>query len=162
MIGCAKIILVALCLEVVMVTHAFGAEVGETIPDFVVQTFDGRSISRASLAGKPALLVFWNTWCFECERDLPKINRIAREYGEKVAILAINTALNDSEEKARAYWKRSGFIFPTGYDRSFEIRKAFKVRGVPTVLLVDAKGIVRYKNPVPPGNMGERLKMLLN
>ena len=139
----------------------WGAEVGEPVADFTVQTFDGITFSRAALAGKPIMLIFWNTWCPVCREELPKINRLAERFGPgKAAILAVNTGLNDSEGKARAYWKKFGYVIPVGFDHSFEIGKAFKVRGVPTVFLVDSKGIVRYKNSVLPDNIEERIEKL--
>ena len=138
-----------------------GAEVGEPLPDFSVPTFDGKSFARAGFAGKPLLLVFWNTWCVECLRDLPEINRLAREFAPRgLVVLAINTGLNDTESKAREYWKKYGYGFPTGFDHSFAIGTAFRVRGVPTVFLADSKGIVRYKQSVPPKDMEERFKQL--
>lgn len=148
-------------LHALIVSPAWAVEVGEPMPDFIVQTLDGNRFSRADLAGKPAILFFWNTWCTVCKGELPKINKIAeRSVPGSVAILAINTGLNDSENKARAYWKKYGYVFPAGFDRSFEIGKAFKVRGVPTVILVDAKGTVRYKNSLPPQDIEERIKKL--
>jgi peroxiredoxin len=94
-------------------------------------------------------------------QELPKINRLAEKFGPKgVAILAINTGINDTESKARAYWKKTGFVFSTGFDHDFEIVTAFGVRGVPTFLLVDSKGIVRYKQALLPGDMEDRLKQL--
>jgi len=114
-----------------------------------------------ALPGKPLLLVFWNTWCDDCLRDLPEINRLAREFVPRgLVVLAVNTGLNDTESKARKYWKKYGYGFPTGFDHSFVIGTAFRVRGVPTVFLVDSKGIVRYKNPQPPKDMEARFKML--
>lgn len=144
-----------------MFSTVWGAEVGESLPDFTVQTFDGKLVSRSSFAGKPLLLVFWNTWCDDCLKDLPEISHLAREFGPKgLAVLAINTALNDSESKARAYWKKYGYQFPTGFDQSFEIGKAFTLRGVPTVFLIDSKGVVRYKNSQPPKEMAARFRQL--
>ena len=145
----------------VSASPGWGVEVGEPVPDFVVQTFDGGSLSRSTLGGKPMMLIFWNTWCTVCMKELPKINRLAERFGPKeAAILAVNTGLNDSESKARAYWKKHGYVFPVGFDHSFEIGKAFKVRGVPTVFLVDSKGVVRYKSPEFPKDIEERLKKL--
>lgn len=154
---------IALCalLYALTASPGWGVEVGEPVPDFAIQTFDSGNFSRSSLAGRPMMLVFWNTWCPECKDELPKINRLAQRAGPKgVAILAINTGLNDSEQKARAYWKKYGFVIPVGFDHSFEIGQAFRVRGVPTVFLVDSKGIVRYKNPLIPDDIEERIKKL--
>jgi thiol-disulfide isomerase/thioredoxin len=137
------------------------AEVGERLPDFSVQTFDGKSLTGAGFTGKPLLLVFWNTWCSDCMRELPEINLLAEKFAPKgVAFLAINTGLNDSESKARAYWKKSAYLFSSGFDRSFEIGTALKVMGVPTIFLVDAKGIMRYKLFQLPGDMEERIRQL--
>jgi thiol-disulfide isomerase/thioredoxin len=153
--------LAVLLLLLVTVSPGWSIEVGEHLPDFAVRTFAGNTLSRATLAGKPLLLVFWNTWCVDCMRELPKINRLAERFGPLgVAVVAVNTGLNDSESKARAYWKRSGYLFPSGYDHSFELGTAFRVPGVPTVFLVDAGGIVRYKNSLIPGDIEERLRAL--
>jgi thiol-disulfide isomerase/thioredoxin len=158
----AKITVVVLWCLTVMASSARSVEVGEALPDFAVQTFDGGHLSRATLAGKPLMLVFWNTWCADCMRELPEVNRLAGRFVPRgLVILAINTGLNDSEGKARAYWKRSGYLFPSGYDHSFEIGKAFRVPGVPAVFLVDARGVVRYKGSLLPKDMEERLKQLM-
>ena len=157
----AIIPLMVLLLLMFTLSPGWGAEVGEPMPDFSVQTFDGKSLTRANFAGKPLLLVFWNTWCPDCMRDLPEINRLAQKFvPQGLAVLAVNTGLNDTESKARAYWKKSAYLFPTGFDHSFEIGTAFRVRGVPTVFLVDSKGIVRYKNPQPPKDMEARFRLL--
>ena len=156
----AIISLLVLLMLMSTLSPGWGAEVGEPLPDFSVQTFDGKSLSRAGFAGKPLLLVFWNTWCSDCMRELPEINRLVAKFAPgRVAVLAINTALNDSESKARAYWKKSAYLFPTGFDHSFETGTAFKVRGVPTVFLVDSKGVVRYKQSLLPKDMEERIKL---
>lgn len=136
-------------------------EVGDTLPDFTVQTFEGNRFSKASVEGKAMLLVFWNTWCPDCMRELPKINRLAGQLGPKgLAVFAVNTAMNDSETKARAYWNKSEYMFPSAFDRYFELGHVFGVRGVPTVFLVDSKGVVRYKNPRLPEDMEERFRGL--
>ena len=154
--------LLLLLLMVFGFSPARGSEVGERLPDFSVQTFDGKSLSRASFAGKPLLLVFWNTWCSDCMRELPEINRLVTKYAPRgLAVLAVNTALNDNEGKARAYWNKNAYLFPSGFDRSFELGTTFKVRGVPTVFLVDAKGIVRYKQSLLPKDIDERIKQLM-
>lgn len=157
-----KFLFVALCLVMVMVTQPRCAEVGEPMPDFVIQTFDGKSITRAGLAGQPLLLVFWNTWCPNCMRELPKINRLAEKFGpQRLVVLAVNTGLNDNESKARTYWEKNDYLFTSGFDQTFAISRLFQVLGVPTVFLIDSGGIVRYKQSLPPTDMEEYLKQLM-
>jgi peroxiredoxin len=159
--GISKILWAALWFQMVIPSPGWSVEVGEPLPDFGVQTFAGETLSRASLAGKPALIIFWNTWCPTCVRELPQVSRIAGQFPPKeLTVLAINTGFNDSEGKARTYWKKRGYLFPVGFDHSFEIGQHFGVIGVPTVFLVDAKGIVRYKNSSLPGSMEERVREL--
>jgi peroxiredoxin len=163
MSGIFKIMCMALFFLLVAAAGVWAVEVGEPAPDFTIRTFDNTSLSRTVLAGKPLMLVFWNTWCPDCMRELPEINRIAEKLGRgELTVLAVNTGLNDSESKARAYWKKYGYVFPVGFDHSFEIGQAFRVIGVPTVFLIDSKGIVRYKNPLVPGNIEERIMKLKN
>jgi peroxiredoxin len=162
MIHRTKIILpILFILSEIALSPAWSVEVGDPLPDFVIQTFDGTTSSRATLDGRPLLLVFWNTWCPICMQELPKINRLAEEFGRRgLAVLAINTAINDNEGKARVHWKERGYVFPSGFDHDFEIGQAFAVRGVPTIFLVDSKGGVRYKQAKVPEDMEERFKQL--
>jgi peroxiredoxin len=161
MARCAKTLLPMLLLLLATVSPSWSVELGEPLPDFVVQAFDGSTVSREALEGKPVLLIFWNTWCPRCMEELPEINRLAEKFGPRgLAVLAINSAMNDTERKARAYWKKYGYGFPAAFDEDYEVGQAFGVRGVPTVFLVDSKGVVRYKHSLVPADMEERFKLL--
>jgi thiol-disulfide isomerase/thioredoxin len=41
----------------------------------------GGELALASLRGRPLLLNFWATWCPPCIREMPLIDRFAREFG---------------------------------------------------------------------------------
>ena len=153
--------MIVLLLLLFTLSPCLGTEVGEPLPEFSILTFDGKTLTRSSFEGKPLLLVFWNTWCSDCMRELPEISRLVnKSTSRKLAVLAINTAFNDSESKARAYWKKNDYSFPSGFDHTFELGQLFRVRGVPTVFLVDSGGIVRYKQSQLPGDIDERIKRL--
>lgn len=155
----AKLPWAAALLWLLAVAAAPGqAAANDLLPEFSLATFDGATVTRATLAGKPALVVFWNTWCPNCMRELPGIDSLAsRLVAKGVAVLAVNTGLNDSERRARAYWKKQAYAFPTGYDATFEVGKAFKVLGVPTILLIDAGGVVRSRTAELPADAEARL-----
>lgn len=156
------IILTVLNFVVSAAVPSFGIEAGDPAPDFRIMTLDGNQASSRALEGKPMLLVFWNTWCPDCMRELPRINRLAEVYVPKgLAVLAVNTAMNDSEPKARSYWTKKGYVFPTAFDKYFDIGQTFAVRGVPTIFMIDSKGIVLYKQSKIPDDMEERLNRLI-
>jgi peroxiredoxin len=140
---------------------SWGVEVGDSIPGFVIQTFDGARTSNETLKGKPLLLIFWNTWCPNCMRELPETKRLNEAFSPRgLAILGVNTAMNDNEAKARAYWEKSGYDFPGAFDRYFETGQAFGILSVPTIFLIDAEGIVRYKQARFPEDIDKRLHEL--
>jgi len=148
------LLFLALVFSGLLISQARAVEVGEAMPDFTLQTFDGRNFSLADFKDRPALLVFWNTWCPNCMQELPVLEQIAERYASRgLVILAINTGVNDSEEKARSYWEKSNYRFPSGMDQDMELLAKFGVRGVPTVLLADAKGFVHYKESFLPEDM---------
>jgi thiol-disulfide isomerase/thioredoxin len=158
----ANIIALVPCLLAFLAVSGHSAEVGAPVPDFSVRTLGGNQLSRASLSGKPALLIFWNTWCATCKSELPKLNQMAEKFPGRLTVLAINTGLNDSESKARAYWNKYGYSFQSGYDHSFQVAESFRIMGVPTIVLVDAQGLVRYSHTAMPKDMEERLKQLVS
>ena len=154
-------LLVVLCLLTVLAWPAWAIEVGDPMPDFGVKTFDGARASRESLRGKPLILIFWNTWCPKCMKELPEVKRLHEVFGSKgLDVLAVNTAMNDNEARARAYWKEQGYAFPGAFDRYFETGQAFGVFSVPTVFLIDSKGIVQYKQARLPEDIEARLSHL--
>lgn len=47
--------------------------------ELVFESPDGKSLSMASLKGKPLLINFWATWCPPCVEELPLIERFYQE-----------------------------------------------------------------------------------
>ena len=49
-----------------------------------------------SATGKITVLNFWGTWCPPCVAELPDFDRIAREYADKVEVIAVHGVLGDT------------------------------------------------------------------
>lgn len=149
-------------LLALLTTNALALELGAPAPEFSLRTFSGQQFSSTTLDGKPLLLVFWNTWCVNCQRELAELQRLATSYGpKKLTILAVNTGINDSEPKARGYLQQQGYSFAAGYDHDFSLGQAFQVRGVPTVCLIDAAGVLRYLQAGLPEDLENLLGLSL-
>jgi cytochrome c biogenesis protein CcmG, thiol:disulfide interchange protein DsbE len=119
-----------------------GTQVGTPAPNFQLPKVDGGTVSLADLRGKPAVIVFWAAWCSSCKEEAPRINALASEYGRKgVRVLGIN--VKDSAAGAVVGVKEFGIRYPVARDPDASVARAYNVRGTPTVIFLDRKGVVR-------------------
>ena len=65
-------------------------QVGEAAPDFSMSMQDGTQLRLSDLRGRVVLVNFWATWCAPCKEEMPDLQRLADEYGERVVVLGIN------------------------------------------------------------------------
>ncbi len=151
-------IMVFIGILMLLPASAWCLGLGERIPDFSIATLEGEQISSSELRGEPALMVFWNTWCSNCRRELPKIDKILQNNSlGRAKVLAVNTNINDSLAKARSYWSDTELKFTSGYDSDFSVSSIFRIIGVPTILLFDSNGILQYKGTRLPQDISRLL-----
>lgn len=148
-----RMILVVCCL-LALAGPAWSAGIGDPAPDFSLPTLEGKPVGLADFKGRqPLLLVFWATWCPTCREEVPNINRIAAEYGPKgLAVLAVNVGSNDSPASTAKFRDRHRMTYPVAFDQGSRVSRAFGVTGVPTVLLVDRRGMIRYRGYAAPAD----------
>jgi peroxiredoxin len=86
------------------------------------------------------MLYFWATWCPYCTREMPStIETIHRELRDQgLTILAIN--LGESRAVVAPWVEQHHLTFPILLDQSGAVAGAYRVRGTPTVVLVDRQG----------------------
>lgn len=150
-------------LLLVSATSAWSVGVGEAAPDFTLMTLDGRPVAGTDFTGeKPLMLVFWATWCPVCKEEIPRINRMAADFGPKgLAVLAVNVGVNDSAAKAMAYRDKYGLDYPVAFDGGSKVTRAFGVVGTPTIMIMDKSGIVRFRDTAVPGDLAQHFAQLL-
>ncbi len=117
-------------------------EPGTLLPEWSLQTSDGRAVSSASLRGKPVLMLFWATWCPYCRTLMPGIQRIHEEYGPQgLMVLAMNIR---EDADPVAHMRERGFTF-TLLPNADPVANRFGVPGTPTTLFVDGEGRLVYR-----------------
>jgi peroxiredoxin len=137
-----------------------GTQVGNPAPDFQLPKIDGATVSLADFRGKPAVIVFWASWCSSCKEEAPRINALAAEFvGKGVRVLGIN--VKDSLAGARVGVKDFGIKYPVARDPDASVARAYGVRGTPTVIFLDRKGFVRYFGNELPYDYARQLDGLL-
>ena len=124
---------------------------GETAPDFTLETLDGGSVHLVDYRGKVVLLVFWATWCPRCMEQLAFLQGLHTSLGDHMAILAVNqeTQLLSPAHVAKLRDDLSGLgvTFPVPLDKELDVWKAYCIGALPTTLILDQKGTVRFAEP---------------
>lgn len=120
----------------------FSRQVLFQAPDFALPTLRGAAIHLADLQGKVVLLNFWATWCVPCRTEMPAIEALYQRYKNRgLEVLAVNMD-KLAPEAVGAFVKEVGVTFPIVLDPSWTTARAYRVRGLPTTLLIDRAGNV--------------------
>ena len=156
---------------VLLLIHGFGRDpraipsrlIGKPMPTFTMVTLDGRTVTSTELRGKPVLVNFWASWCIPaCVEEHAVLLEAARSYGSSLQIVGV--LYQDTPQGARTFGARYGEpTWPTLLDPDGRLALDFGVTGPPESYLIDAQGIVRYKQfgPITPAVIADQVGRLL-
>ena len=134
---------------------AWGVEAGDTAPAWVRADAQDREVSFPEvLEGKPAVMVFWATWCPYCKVFMPYLEPILDDYADQgVQVIAINTREDESDGDPGAYLADLGFPL-MGILEGDEIAADYDVHFIPGLMVVDGTGTISWRREstdLPPG-----------
>ena len=135
---------VAVC-ALLATAPASAVEQGDRAPAWMRIDFDGRPVMFPGvLEGKPAVLVFWATWCPYCKALMPYLEGIQADYADAgVKIITIN-AKEDFADDPKAYVKALGFPMVAVQDGD-PIANAYDVEYIPGLMIVGGDGVVAWR-----------------
>jgi peroxiredoxin len=141
----------------------FAIGVGDRMPEFEIVQLDGTKIGSGNIIGNnPIMLVFWATWCPNCKKEIPALKKIYQEFNPKgLKMLAVNVGVNDTRARTVKYKAKYKIDYPMVFDTGSRFTRSVNVQGVPTVIVVDKKGIVRYRSYVVPEDLGKNFDELM-
>ena len=115
-------------------------KVGDNVPEFVVEMFDGQKIDIKDLKGKIVLINFWATWCPPCQEELKRVQKeiVDRFKGKDFVFLAISR--EETREQVKKFRERNGYTFPMGLDPERKIYSKFATATIPRNFIIDKKG----------------------
>jgi peroxiredoxin len=119
-------------------------KVGQLAPDFSAADLNERSVTLSDYRGQKIVLIdFWATWCGPCKMAMPGLQSIQDDFkGRGLEILSLNEG--ESAEQAGGFIKKKGYGFRVLLDAGSAIGASYGVRGIPTLVVVDKQGIVRW------------------
>lgn len=115
----------------------------------------------ATLRGKVIVLDFWQPWCEPCRKAMPEMVAAQREHAAELQLLGVckveNYGYDVSERRAvrpiapadypahiADFRQDMALNYPVAVCATTDNNKAYAIAGVPTLVVLDRAGIVRY------------------
>lgn len=108
-------------------------------PLFEARLLDGRLVKLNDYRGRPLLLHFWASWCPVCRFEQESIDSISQE--KQVLTVSLDEM---SPADLRHWMLDQGLSYPVVHDRTGEIAQQYGIRGVPSSIIIDAAGRIRF------------------
>ena len=98
-----------------------------------------QDVDLTNKKGNIVILNFWATWCLPCRREMPSLEKLTHQYPE-IKVFAINME-KPNKLKTQDFFKFIGVLsLDIYFDPELKLVKQFKMRGLPTSILIDKNG----------------------
>jgi len=132
-------------------------------PDFLLNDYNGNTVSLADFTGKPVVINSWAAWCVFCRKELIDFAAVQKEFGDKIKIVAINRA--ESKDVAKQYTDEldvtDNMIFLLNPNDSFY--KSLNGFSMPETIFVNENGdiVIHKRGTMDIQEMRDKIKQLL-
>jgi peroxiredoxin len=126
-------------------------DIGAIVPDFHVQTLDGREVSLAEVekSHRAVVVLFLSTICPYSNYYNDLIRDLAADFDKKgVLFLGVNSGPIETAEEARVHARDHGHTFPIAKDPDTRVAELLGARRTPEVFVLDHEGRLRYHGRV--------------
>src|SRR5579859_6099457 len=131
-------------------------------PQFTLDSRGGPKVSLAQYKGQVVMLNFWASWCGPCRQEMPLLENIYSKYNKLgFTLVGVNV---EPDSKAADDWLKASPVpvtFPVGYDTKSQVSRLYDVTGMPSTVIVDRKGNLRYiHHGYKPGDENEYMNTI--
>lgn len=142
-------------------------------PEITVAELIGQGpVKLSELRGKVVLLDFWATWCTYCVKTMPRLNALQQKYKDRgLVIVGINEfegnirgepATRAQElEYFRQFKRRMNVTYDFAVAADARNDGPYGVAGLPTAVLIDRRGRIRFISVSASDDEAELLKKML-
>jgi thiol-disulfide isomerase/thioredoxin len=106
-----------------------------------LKTLDSQAYDMKSLKGKVCVVSYFQTWCGDCVKEQPELQKLQNRFGDSLTILMVS---DEPIPKIKAFKERfqSNLNF---YHSGAKLKTDLGVSAYPTTILIDKKGKEKLK-----------------
>ena len=137
------------------------ASVGHPAPALPRERLAGPPATLSSLlsaaGGRPALVVFWASWCGPCAREAPALERVSHSRAGRNRMVGVDWS--DALSGARSFIRRYSWTFSNLRDSEGTVGNDYHLISLPTTFVLDGHGRIRaeLRGPQDEGSLERAL-----
>lgn len=116
--------------------------VGSPLPNLALSTLDGVRWEPVMARGSALLIDVWATYCKPCRQGLREVAALASAFPE---LVVMTVSMDADDEAVRAFLRDLDVELPVALDAHGSAAARLEVTMLPTTIVVDRKGIVRFR-----------------
>jgi peroxiredoxin len=117
-------------------------KVGDAAPDFELTSLEGKTVRLSQFKGQPILLSIGATWCPDCRKEAPLLEKLHKAHPELVVLLVDS---KESVDIVQNFADEFDITHPILLDQDGSVLKLYQVFAIPTLLFIDVDGIIQAK-----------------
>ena len=100
-----------------------------------------QQINLKNYRGNLVILNFWATWCAPCKEEMPSLDKLYQDSNFKnLKIFPVNVEQPNLPKAKKFFYDLNIKTLQIFFDKDLNFVKTFKLRGVPTTILINKKG----------------------
>jgi len=116
-------------------------EIPRSISSVIFEDFSNNKINLNDYKGKLVIINFWATWCSPCKKEMPSLDILYQNNNFKnLEVFAVNMEQPNTVKTKKFFDDIKIKKLKIFFDRKLNFVKEFKLRGVPTTILINKKG----------------------
>jgi len=129
----------------VLASSAFaaGCDAAGPAPSFTLTTLAGQPGGLGEYKGQVVMVNFWATWCGPCQQEMPLLDQMYKKY-KPAGFTLIGVNVDKESPAVKELLARKPVSFPVLLDPANQVSKAYHVDEMPSSVIIDRKGQIRY------------------
>ena len=126
---------------------------GDLCPDFAIEMNTGTTLSSSDLQGSESIIVFFNTACGDCRKELPVIQEVYDAIiSQNLPVRLICISRAENAQSVGRYWHENGLTLPYSAQDDTRIYNLFASSIIPRIYILSSYLVITgcwNDNPMP-------------